>query len=91
MLLDIAKVFWLGAEEAALEVNSALPSCQQSYQVTQQSYKVTEAGIFAASHVGCLTLPVSQFYCYNSIKRQLSWKQHGIRIHRLIYIITTGR
>ena len=55
MLLDIAEVFWFGAEEAAVEVNCALPSCQQSYEVTQRSYKVTEAGVFAVSHVGCFS------------------------------------
>lgn len=79
ILLDIAKVFWFDAEEAALEVNCTLSSCQQSYQVTQQSYKVTEGGIFAVSHIGCLALPVSQFYSCNSVKWQLSWKQDGTR------------
>lgn len=42
--------------------------CQQSYQVTQRSYKVTEAGIFAASQMGYLALPVSQFDSCNSVK-----------------------
>lgn len=79
ILLDIANIFWFGPEESALEVNCTPSSCQQSYQVTQQSYKATEAGIFAVSHVGCLALPVSQFYSCNSVKWHLSWKQNGIR------------
>ena len=90
MLLDIAEVFWFGAEEAALEVNCALPSCQQSYEVTQRSYKVTEAGVFAVSHVGCFSSvqssPVAQ-----SLSRVQLFATPWIVAHQASLSVTNSR
>lgn len=56
MLLGVS-LFWFGAEEAALEVNYKLLFGQESYNVSQQCYKVTETELFAVSQVECLALP----------------------------------
>ena len=95
MLLDIAEVFWSGAEEAALEVNCALPSCQQSYLVTQRSYKVTEAGVFAVSSVGCFSSVQSScsvvsdsLWSHESQHARPPWPSPTPRVHSHVHRVT---